>query len=610
MPANLGRWAVVDGPIRAHPQSECHRPCLGLVVSTVRWVRGGRPGARLPHLRLVPCGRPSIRSPAGAPAPVPLGLCLRDPSMACRTRPDPVPDLVPDSDSTVDQLVALGCELNSNHYRIVHLAARYDTEGTWLHHGLPNPALGIARRLNIHTSTAREWIRTGHTLGYLTEIDRAFATGEISYAQARILTRWATPDNEMLLLDLAATCSTNRLTTTIARALATDEDDTARDERHHHARSLTHYTNGDGMVIIRLALPPAIAKPLLTTLDQLVHHIAHTPTEPADPDTPTNDPEPAPGNTPPPDRAPDPTDLGDPTTNSSHDASTGGSCAPDVTDLGDPATDGGHDASTGGSRAPGVTDLGDSATDCGQDPSTGGSRAPGVTDLGDSATDCGQDASTGGSRAPGVTDLGDPATYGGQDASTGGSRAPGVTGGHAPVMGGRPEDGPSGQPGRRPLAEVLRELQQRWQPDPGDDWTFPTRSQQRADALCALFLAQGIDLQTEIVIHIRGNGNTFDDGTPITTNAIARQLPDTFVRFLLHDTHRQPIDATNRRRHPTTRQHRVVMETHDHQCIDCGATDLLELDHNPPYHQTRHTITTELEPRCAPCHRTRHRTTT
>jgi hypothetical protein len=41
--------------------------------------------------------------------------------------------------------------------------------------------------------------------------------------------------------------------------------------------------------------------------------------------------------------------------------------------------------------------------------------------------------------------------------------------------------------------------------------------------------------------------------------------------------------------------------------VDCQSTDLLELDHNPPFERTGRTLTHELEPRCAPCHRARHR---
>ncbi len=156
------------------------------------------------------------------------------------------------------------------------------------------------------------------------------------------------------------------------------------------------------------------------------------------------------------------------------------------------------------------------------------------------------------------------------------------------------------------MTEQLRQLKQRWQPADDGFW-IPTLAQQRADAFVLLFLGRNIELVTEIVIHIRGDGTTFDDGTPITDNAVCRQLDHAFIRAMIHDSRRRPIDASNRRRHPTTRQKRVVLETHNHECVDCQATDLLELDHNPPYQQTRHTITTELEPRCAPCHRARHR---
>jgi len=49
--------------------------------------------------------------------------------------------------------------------------------------------------------------------------------------------------------------------------------------------------------------------------------------------------------------------------------------------------------------------------------------------------------------------------------------------------------------------------------------------------------------------------------------------------------------------------------------VSCAATrrcgrslgDLLEYDHTPAYETTGHTITSELELRCAPCHHQRHR---
>ena len=394
--------------------------------------------------------------------------------------------------SAFEQLVELGRDINANHYKAAYLAARYDTELEWFHQGLKNAALGIARELDIHTSTAREWIRVGHSLPELPLINHAFANNTISYAKVRILTRYANNDNEQQLLDLAVERTADRLTNAIARALDEDDpDDAARDQRHHQFRSFTTYTNADGMTVMRLVLPPAIAKPIVAAVNELVREIAATPYE--------ND------------------------TDSEHEGTK--------------------------------SDLSASA------------------DASDRHT---------------VADPPEPTTQSDQKAS---ADAP-CSDEHKPP----------------PLPLTLKELRQRWQPNDEDDWICPTLGQQPADAFAVLFLGLPIRLTTEVVMHIRGSGNTFDDGTPLTSNALARQLPHSFIRLLIHDTEGRPIDATNRRRYPTTRQKRVVAETHNHQCVDCGTTDLLEFDHNPPYEQTGHTITTELRPRCAPCHKARHRT--
>ncbi len=373
--------------------------------------------------------------------------------------------------STVNEIAALGSEINSNQYQIVRLAARYDRELEWFQLGFATPSLAIAKALDIHTSTAREWVRVGHALDELPGIDEAFADNQLSYAKVRILTRWADSENEEELLELANRHSANRLTTAVAKFLARDENEDDRDQRHQDQRSVTVYTDADGMTVIRAVLPPSIGKPVAEALNTVVQKVAATPLDDAD----------EPG------------------------------------------------ASADASSPLSVSDL--------------------VTK---SRSNASADAPT------------------------------------------------------TPMKRQLRELKRRWQP--ADNGPFiPTMAQQRAHAFALLFLGTDVAITTEVILHVRGDGATFDDGTPITSNAVAQQLDDSFIRLMIHDENRKPIDATNRRRHPTTRQKRVVLEAHDHECVDCQATDLLELDHNPPYHETRHTVTEELEPRCAPCHRARHR---
>lgn len=372
--------------------------------------------------------------------------------------------------TTEEELMALGWEINANQYRLVHLAARFDEELEWFRRGLKSASHWIAQQLEIQSSTAREWIRVGHALRHLPLIDAALAAQEISYAKARILTRWAGPDNEERLLALALERSADRLSTAIARSLADDgETDEERDARLHEARSVTTWTDGDGMTIVRVVLAPSVAKPVVAAVDELVRRIARTPLD----------------------------------------------------DTADPSAD----------------------------------------------------ASDGPSVAVHVTESDGNASVNEQDS----------------------------------LPTTLRELRRRWQPADIDDRVIPSLAQQRADAFVALFMGLPVDLTTEVVVHVRGDGTTFDDGTPTTDHAILRQLDHAFIRLLIHDAERRPVNASSRRRHPTTRQRRVVMEAHRHECVDCQSTDLLELDHNPPWRQTLHTVTDELEPRCAPCHRARSR---
>lgn len=358
----------------------------------------------------------------------------------------------------VEQIASLGVELNANQYKVVRLAAEYDTTLDWFHEGFKSPAVAIASTLDIHDSTAREWIRVGHALDELPLIHDAFARNELSYAKARIVTRWANSENEADLLEIAHDRTANRLTTAIAAHLADDETDEERDQRHHDNRSVTTYTDGDGMLIIGVAVAPNVGKHVVAAIDTIVQQVAATPYD-----------EP-------------------------------------------------------------VVELGEER-DASDDPTMSG-----------------------------------------------------------PTM-----------------WEQLRGLKRQWQPTDDDGFGMPSLAQQRADAFVLLFLGKNIELTTEVVIHVRGNGTTFDDGTPLTNNAVCQRLDESFVRMLLHDMESRPIDASNRRRHPTTRQKRVVLEAHNHECVDCQSPDLLELDHNPPFEQTKHTVTTELEPRCAPCHRARHR---
>ena len=149
-------------------------------------------------------------------------------------------------------------------------------------------------------------------------------------------------------------------------------------------------------------------------------------------------------------------------------------------------------------------------------------------------------------------------------------------------------------------AELMRQARV-----PRDSAVWPSLAQQRADAVSSLFRSGGAEGSAEVVIHVRGDGATLDDGTPINHTAVAGMVDEAFVRALIHDAEGNPINASSRQRHPTARQKRVVKER-DRACVDCGSTELLEYDHVPAFEQSRRTVVDELQLRCAVCHRFRH----
>lgn len=128
--------------------------------------------------------------------------------------------------------------------------------------------------------------------------------------------------------------------------------------------------------------------------------------------------------------------------------------------------------------------------------------------------------------------------------------------------------------------------------------------QQRADALAVIATTGGGKVDTEVVIHVRPDGNSMSDGTPLTDNSVAALLPDSFVSLLIHDTERRPIDASPRRRTPTRRQRRVLDErSPECESSDCHTTKFLQYDHKNPYARGGPTTLENLQRLCGPHNR-------
>jgi Domain of unknown function (DUF222) len=137
----------------------------------------------------------------------------------------------------------------------------------------------------------------------------------------------------------------------------------------------------------------------------------------------------------------------------------------------------------------------------------------------------------------------------------------------------------------------------------GERW--PSLAQQRADAFVELVDCGGA-VEAEIIMHVRADGCSLDDGSPIAESVVERIAPEAFLRALIHDAESRPINASGRQRYPTQRQKRVV-KARDGVCVDCGSAEFLQYDHDPDYSRSHQTVVDETWLRCWNCHRARHR---
>lgn len=155
------------------------------------------------------------------------------------------------------------------------------------------------------------------------------------------------------------------------------------------------------------------------------------------------------------------------------------------------------------------------------------------------------------------------------------------------------------------------------EPDPTDPHptdSHPTLAQQRADAFVRCVGRSGDNSgpggyprpgpTAEVVVHVHGDGNTLADGTPLSDHAVGKMLPDAYVSLMIHDTQRQPIDASPRRRFPTRRQRRVVDELYP-ECAHpgCHARTFLQYDHIEAFSVGGLTTVANLQRLCGPHNR-------
>jgi hypothetical protein len=102
------------------------------------------------------------------------------------------PERVEELDRLGDEIAELSAHLQGATARLLDLIREFDAKGGWST-GFRSCAAWLNWRVGLDLGAAREHVRVARALGTLPRLARALASGELSYAKVRALTRVATP---------------------------------------------------------------------------------------------------------------------------------------------------------------------------------------------------------------------------------------------------------------------------------------------------------------------------------------------------------------------------------------------------------------------------------
>ena len=153
------------------------------------------------------------------------------------------------------------------------LVAEFDRREGWGAVGIRSCAHWLAWQCGLSTGTAREHVRVARVLTTLPAIAAAFASGRLSYAKVRALTRVAEPATEDALLELAHEATAAQVERIVrawrrADAHAVDAATVAAKRR------FDHWWDDDGMLHVRMCLDAEEGAAFLTGVDSVVERTA------------------------------------------------------------------------------------------------------------------------------------------------------------------------------------------------------------------------------------------------------------------------------------------------------------------------------------------------
>jgi hypothetical protein len=166
-----------------------------------------------------------------------------------------------------DEIAELSAHLDAATAKLLGMIREFDARNGWSG-GFRSCAHWLSWRVGLDLGAARERVRVARALGTLPRLTHALATGELSYAKVRALTRVATPETEERLLAVARAGTASHVERIVRGWRRVDRQAEAREAARQHAdRALHVHQDDDGMLVVRGRLTPEVGAVVLRALD-------------------------------------------------------------------------------------------------------------------------------------------------------------------------------------------------------------------------------------------------------------------------------------------------------------------------------------------------------
>jgi len=180
-----------------------------------------------------------------------------------------------ETDALGDAVAELAARIQAATYELLVMIHQFDERGGW-GQGFKSCAHWLNWRTGLAMGAAREKVRVARALADLPCLSAAMRRGALSYSKVRALSRVATPETEVRLLDFARSGTAAHVERLVRAWRRVDRIAAAEDDRRRHeSRHLEVWVDEDGMLVVRGRLSPEVGAVVQRALEAASDRLYH-----------------------------------------------------------------------------------------------------------------------------------------------------------------------------------------------------------------------------------------------------------------------------------------------------------------------------------------------